>query len=121
MKSLMSTSRLAHDNRVFVGYCPNSFFIKDHDTRKVLLQGRCVDRIYPLPSSSTSSIGRQDRGVAKSSLHLGHSCSVVVHRVLRGNNILFSGSNKEYVCDACQVTKIHQLLNQSNMGSITVK
>jgi histone deacetylase 1/2 len=50
-KSLLSTSRLAHDNHAFVKYWPNSFFIKDQDTREVMLQGRCVDGIYPLPSS----------------------------------------------------------------------
>jgi hypothetical protein len=52
-KSLLSTSRLARDNHAFVEYWPNSFIIKDRDTRDVLLQDRCVDGLYPLPSSST--------------------------------------------------------------------
>jgi hypothetical protein len=34
---------------------------------------------------------------------------VVVHKVLRDNNISFSESNKESVCDACQMAKSHQL------------
>ena len=40
---------------------------------------------------------------------LGHSSSVVVQQVLRDNKILFSESNKESVCDACQMAKSHQL------------
>jgi histone deacetylase 1/2 len=54
-KNLISTSRLAHDNHTFVEYWPKSFFVKDQDTKEILLQGRCVNGIYPLPSSSTSS------------------------------------------------------------------
>jgi histone deacetylase 1/2 len=34
---------------------------------------------------------------------------VIVHQVLRDNNIQFSESNKESVCDACQRAKSHQL------------
>jgi histone deacetylase 1/2 len=113
-KSLLSTSRLACDNKAFVEYWPNSFCVKDQDTKEVLLQGRCVDGLYPLPSSSTSSLGRYAHGTAKSSSslwhrRLGHPSSVVVHQVLRYNSIPFSESNKESVCDACQMAKSHQL------------
>jgi hypothetical protein len=38
--------------------------------REVLLQGRCVDGLYPLPSSSTSSIGHHVHGAVKSSSSL---------------------------------------------------
>jgi hypothetical protein len=84
--------------------------------KEVLLQGRCVDGLYPLHSSSTSSPGRHVHGAAKSSLslwhrRLGHPSSVVVHQVLRDDSILFSESNKESVCDACQMAKSHQLPN----------
>jgi hypothetical protein len=94
-KSLLSTSRLARDNHAFVEYWPNSFSIKDQDTREVLLQGRCVDGLYPLPSSSTSPPGRHVHGAAKSSSslwhrHLGHPSSVVVRQVLHDNEIPFS-------------------------------
>jgi histone deacetylase 1/2 len=113
-KSLLSTSRLAKDNHAFVEYWPNSFFIKDQDTREVLLQGNCVGGLYPIPSSSPSSSGPQAHGVVKStSLHwhrrLGHPSSTVVQQVLRDNNIPFSESIKESVCDACQKGKSHQL------------
>jgi histone deacetylase 1/2 len=113
-KSLLSTSRLARDNHAFVEYWPNSFFVKDQDTREVLLNGRFVDGLYPLPSSFTSSFGSHAHGAIKSSSllwhrHQGHPSSIVVHQVLRDNSIPFSATNKESVCDACQMAKSHQL------------
>jgi histone deacetylase 1/2 len=70
--------------------------------------------MYPLPSSTTSPLGHQAHGVVKSSSslwhrRLGHPSSVVVHQVLRDNDIPFSELNKESVCDACQMAKSHQL------------
>jgi hypothetical protein len=113
-KSLISTHHLARDNHAFVEYWPNSFFVNDQDMREVLLQDKCVDGLYPLPSSSTSTLGRHAHGVTKSTSslwhgRLGHPSSIVVHQVLRNNSILFSKSNKESVCDACQMAKSHQL------------
>jgi hypothetical protein len=113
-KSLVSNSRLARDNHAFVEYWPNSFFVKDQDMEEVLLQGRCVNGLYPLPSSSSSYLGPHAHGAAKTTSSLWHRClghplSVVFHQVLRGNSILFSLSNKETVCDACQMAKSHQL------------
>jgi histone deacetylase 1/2 len=113
-KSLLSTSLLAQGHHAFVEYWPNSFFIKDQDTREVLLQGRCVGGLYPIPPSSVSSSNHQAHGVIKSSpllwhMRLGHPSSVVVHQVLQDNKISFSESNKESVCDACQMAKSHQL------------
>jgi hypothetical protein len=74
-----------------------------------------VDGMYPLSSPSTTHVGHQAHGVIKSSSslwhrHLGHLASAIVHQVLHSNNILFSESNKESVCDACQMAKSHQLL-----------
>jgi hypothetical protein len=113
IKSLVSTSHLARDNHAFVEYWHNSFFVKDQDTKEVLLQGRCVNGLYPLPSSSFS-LGHHVHGVAKTTSsiwhqRLGHPSSVVVHQVLRDNSIPFSESNKVSVCDACQMAKSHQL------------
>jgi histone deacetylase 1/2 len=52
-KSFLFTSHLAQDNYTFVEYFPNSFFVKDHDTREILLQGRCVGGLYSLPTTFT--------------------------------------------------------------------
>jgi histone deacetylase 1/2 len=66
-KSLLSTSRLATYNHAFVEYWPDSFFVKDQDTREILLQGKCIGGLYPMPKSSSSLPGRQAHGVTKSS------------------------------------------------------
>jgi hypothetical protein len=73
-----------------------------------------VDGFYPLPSSSALSYGHHVHGADKSSSllwykRLGHPSSIVVHKVLHDNSIPFSESNKESVCDACQMAKSHQL------------
>jgi hypothetical protein len=81
-KSLLSMSHLARDNHAFVEYWPNSFFVKDRDMREVLLQGRCVDGLYPLPSSSTSSSGHHVHGAAKSSSLLW--CDIPARRTTPG-------------------------------------
>lgn len=52
-KSLVSVHRFSSDNHASLEYFPNHFLIKDLDTRKVLLQGRCRDGLYPLPSDSS--------------------------------------------------------------------
>jgi hypothetical protein len=65
----------------------------------VLLQGRCVGGLYPMPSPSVSA-QKQVLGVQSSShwhRRLGHPSSVVVQKILRGNDISFSESNKESV------------------------
>ena len=70
--------------------------------------------LYPFPLVLSASVGHQAHGVAKSpsSLwhrRLGHPLSGVVHQVLRDNNIPFSGSDKEPMCDVCQMAKSHQV------------
>jgi hypothetical protein len=94
-----------------IGLTP--FFVKAYDRREVLLQGRCVDKLYPLASSSTFSLGHHVHAAKSSSSlwhrYLGYPSSIMVHQVLHANSILFSESNKDLVCDACQMTKSHQL------------
>jgi hypothetical protein len=111
-KSLLSTHQLTKDNNAYAEYWPNHFFIKDHDRRRILIEGRWVGGLYPLPPSSLAS-GRQALGVQQSSSHwhqrLGHPSSSIVHQILRDNDIHFSESNKGSVCDGCQKAKSHQL------------
>jgi histone deacetylase 1/2 len=110
-KNLLSTHKLASDNHAFIEHWPDFFSIKDQDTKKILLQGRSVGGLYPMPASSWSP-NKQALGVQSSShwhRRLGHPSSAVVQKILRENNIPFSESNKESVCDACQKAKSHQL------------
>jgi hypothetical protein len=54
-KSILSVHHLAQDNHAFLEYWPNFFSIKDQDTSEIMLQGRCVGGLYPMPSSSSPS------------------------------------------------------------------
>jgi histone deacetylase 1/2 len=46
-KNLVSVHKLACDNNAFLEFYPNSFFIKDQQTKKILHQGRCKRRSLP--------------------------------------------------------------------------
>ena len=46
-KNLISVNKFTRDNGVFVEFHPNSFFVKDLRSRKLLLQGR--NGLYPWP------------------------------------------------------------------------
>jgi histone deacetylase 1/2 len=47
-KNLLSVRKLTHDNHVFIEFHPNSVFVKDLDTRAILLSGRCRGGLYAL-------------------------------------------------------------------------
>jgi hypothetical protein len=42
----------ATDKNVFLEFHPEFLFIKDWDTKNVLLKGECQHGLYPLPSTS---------------------------------------------------------------------
>jgi hypothetical protein len=50
-KNLVSVHHLATDNRAFLEFHPNFFFIKDQATKKTLLEAKCSGGLYPLPES----------------------------------------------------------------------
>jgi hypothetical protein len=116
-KSLASIHRIASDNKIFFELHPDCFFIKDRESRKILLQGQSKGGLYPLPCSSTTSFrGGQVLSTIKisaSRLHacLGHPSSSIVKLVLSKNSLpVISNSSPESICDACQQGKCHQLL-----------
>jgi hypothetical protein len=51
-KNLVSVHRLTSDNHASLEYFSCYFLVKNLETRRVLLCGRCKDDLYPLPSSS---------------------------------------------------------------------
>jgi hypothetical protein len=96
-------------NQVYLEYHPHYFLVKDQTSKKVLLQGRCKNGLYPWPSldqslsskcafmtTKPSSIRMHDR--------LGHpSVSVISILVSGGKLVCAQESNKSHlVCDACQ-------------------
>ena len=54
-KSLVSASKLVHDNHAYVEIHPKFFSIKDQDTSTTLLHGRSRGGLYPLSSVSSEA------------------------------------------------------------------
>jgi hypothetical protein len=76
---------LVDENRPPTEFHPDFFFIKDRDTKNVMLKGECHRGLYPLPSTSAR---KQTFGVNKPSLdrwhsRLGHPATPIVECVLR--------------------------------------
>ena len=113
-KNLASVHCLTSDNNAFIEYHPDHFLIKDQVTRKTLVRGGCEGGLYPLKSfrSTSNKVTHAAIKPSTSRWHsrLGHPSSSIVQQVLSKNNVPFvSESNKEQMCDACQLGKSHQL------------
>jgi hypothetical protein len=48
-KNLVLVHKFTHDNDTFFEFHPWYFSLKDRDSRKLLLQGRCKNGLYLLP------------------------------------------------------------------------
>jgi hypothetical protein len=114
-KNLVSIHRLSKDNSVSVEFHPYSFFIKDLETRNILLKGRCHRGLYPLPSPSIMKAYKEAYSAIKLSLsqwhsHLGHPSYSIVSQIVSNNSLPISSESLNLsVCDACQQGKSHQL------------
>lgn len=111
-KNLVSVHCLAVDNHAFLEFHPYFFLIKDQATKRVLLCGRCKDGLYPLPATTIRHQALLASKPALSRWHsrLGHPSFPIAQRVISNFNLPCSREvNKDYVCDACQQGKSHQL------------
>lgn len=114
-KNLVSASKLASDNSAFVEIHGKYFLVKDRAMRTTMLEGRCRQGLYPLPTSSSStSPTKQAHAVVPSFARwhgrLGHPANPIVSRVISKNKLPCQGmESRESVCDACQMAKSHQL------------
>ena len=116
-RSLLSIPQLTRDNNVLAEFHPFRFFIKDRDTRAVLLSGRLRHGLYALDVPSTPSMQSSPQafsGVRVSPTHwharLGHPVAPIVRHVLHRHELpVVSNKSAETVCDACQQGKSHQL------------
>jgi hypothetical protein len=54
-KNIISVHKLTTDNPIFIEYHSRYFWVKDHATRKALLEGRCKGGLYAWPSLEQSS------------------------------------------------------------------
>lgn len=87
-RHLLQVHKLIADNNAFVEFYPNSFFVKDQVTKKILLKGRCKKGLYmlnnnlPIQALLSAKI-TQDQWHKR----LGHPSSQVVHKILKDNKI----------------------------------
>jgi hypothetical protein len=101
---------------MFFSFILISFFIKDQESRKTLLQERFKRGLYPLPCSTLAS-SHEKRLLNINKPHqsrwharLGHPSSSIVRFVISNNNLsCVSDLSLDLVCDACQLDKSHQL------------
>ena len=115
-KHLLSVHKLVSDNDTFTEFHPHFFSLKDRATKAVLLQSRCRNGLYPVPSYKQSSLVSGPRALSSVRLssdlwhtRLGHPSKNVVDSVLRVNKFACAPSTNSSVCDACQRAKVHQL------------
>jgi hypothetical protein len=117
-RDLLFVHKLTLDNNVFCEFHPFDIFVKDRDTRDVLLSGRCRCGLYELdPPSSVPQVFSCVR-TSSSQWHsrLGHPATPIVRHVLHRHELPIQSSNySDTVCDACQQGKSHQLpFSESN-------
>ena len=110
-KNLASVHRLATDDSAFLEFHPDVFFIKDQETKNILLEGRCRNGLYPLPSPPIKhAYGATRTSMSQWHSRLGHPSVSIVKQVVSKNNLpCLDESSNRTVCDACQQGKSHQL------------
>lgn len=98
--NLVSFHRFSYDNQASVKYFPYHFFIKDLDTRRILV---CVRCLYPLLSNSWGgALGTFKLSPRRWHSHLGQSAHHIVQKLANSNKLSCSNeSNIELVCDVC--------------------
>lgn len=110
-RNLLSVKKFTLDNNVFFEFHPWNFFVKDRDTREVLLRGGCRGGLYNLDVSSVKQVFSNVK-VSRERWHsrLGHPATQIVQHVLNRYDLpSVSSDNKSVICDACQQGKSHQL------------
>jgi hypothetical protein len=112
-KHLLSVHKFSRDNDVFFEYHPWHFSIKDRQSRKSLLDGRCESGLYPIKAQDLPVLKHAlaTRSISYSQRHarLGHPSTQVVWSILHLNKLSSSSVATSSVCDACQLAKSHQL------------
>jgi histone deacetylase 1/2 len=112
-KNLLSAHKLAKDNNVFLEIHPYHFVVKELESKRRVLEGRCEAGLYPIRPSEikANKCAMFSAKTSKEQWHrrLGHPSSQVVHSILRLNKLPFCNSSHANVCNACQMAKSHQL------------
>jgi hypothetical protein len=117
-KNLVSIHRLAVDNSIFVEFHP-FFLIKDQKTKTVLLKGRCIGGMYPLPLDEIKQACSAARcPISTWHIRLGQASNRVVEQIIRMHNLVsLQKSMNNSICDACQQAKSYQLPYSNSMSN----
>ena len=102
--NLLSVKKLTRDNNVFVEFHPYDVFVKDRDSRDIILSGRSRGALYPIGAPPVRQAFSNIRvSSAKCHCRLGHPASPVVQHVLHRHVLPIESTSKNtFVCDACQ-------------------
>ena len=96
-KNLLSVNHLAVDNHAYLKYYPTHFLMKDLITKRVLLQGRCENGLYPIRQSPHRALFSVRLSAEDCDARLGHPSTQVVHHVLSLNKIASSSRSMTHV------------------------
>jgi histone deacetylase 1/2 len=102
--------KLTRNNNVFVEFHPYDVFVKNRDSREIILSGQSRGGLYPIGAAPVKqAFSSVHVSSAKWHCRLGHPTSPIVHHVLYLHAPPIESSNKDiFMCDACQHGKSHQ-------------
>lgn len=117
-KNLLSVAQFTKENGVSIEFFPHACFVKDLRTRKIVMDGVEVNRMYKMRAAPTNKIhpsSAQCFNLSKSDSldlwhkRLGHPAYDTVKHILKNASISFSSIKPVVVCSACQYGKAHKL------------
>jgi len=115
IKNLLSISKFALDNNVFLKFYSNVCYVKKQETKEILLQGSLKDGLYvfddfvPLSqcSANTSSVQSLPQTFTLCHHHFGHEHANIIHRILKHCNVPHN-INRNF-CDSYVLGKMNLL------------
>jgi hypothetical protein len=82
-KTLISVHCLTSDNSIFLELHPTFFLVKDQQTRMILLKGRCIGGLYPIPVAAIKEVCSAKRSSINTwHNHFGHPSFRIVEQVI---------------------------------------
>ena len=112
-QNLISVHHFTKNNNVFLEFHPSCFFVKDQQTREILLQEPCENGVYPPPhphASSPITMVHERTSINGWHQRLGHSSLKVVDRMISSFSLLVSSNSSiSHFCDSYSINKSHRL------------
>ncbi|CAL2245419.1 unnamed protein product [Prunus armeniaca] len=137
--NLLSVHQLCKDNNCNIIFDVSGFYIQDKLTKKIMLQGKSSQGLYPIPVSLQSSVSvpspiqHSQRSMSpsvaflgqqvKSSLwhrRLGHPTNEVVKYMLKAAQLPYCDDSQFFVCSDCLHGKMHKLPFPTDHVKVTI-